>query len=70
MSEQWVIGRFVDGRWEWIASDRPPFRFVERLDEALRSCPFDAHDIWDRTSTNECIMHIDAAKAIAERWAK
>lgn len=68
MSEHWVVGRYIDGRWEWLANERPPFAFVEQLDDARRFIPFDANDVWDRTSTNECIMHIDAARAIEERW--
>ena len=70
MSEQWVIGRYVDGRWEWFGDKIQPYAFVQHLDGARRFPPVVAESVWGAMGANECLMHIEAAQAIAERWSK
>lgn len=71
MSEQWVIGRYVDGRWGWLSSTQPDNLNADLTAAYVFACRDDAdHDLAFVDHDGLFSMLLYAAKAIAERWAK
>lgn len=69
MSEQWVIGRFVGERWYWLVLGDVA-DFIGEVDSAETFISFEEAFSVHGDTDGECILTLEAAQAIAERWAK
>lgn len=69
MSEQWIIGRYIDGRWEWLVLGAVA-DFTGEVDRAETFASFDDAQAVHGDTDGECILTLEAAQAIAERWFK
>ena len=69
MSEQWVIGRYVGGRWLWLVLGNVD-DFTCEVGRAETFISFEEAFAVHGETDGECILTLEAAQAIAERWAK
>lgn len=66
---KWVIGRYVGNMWYWLALGAVD-SFTSEVCRAEHFTSFKQARAALLTAECECIVTLEAAQAIAERWAK
>ena len=64
----WVVGRFVERRYEWLAVNETRLEYVDRIDSATKFTSLEDATDWLHTGGDE--LPFDVAQAFAERWER